>query len=327
MTSSWDGPGYYAAQLAPETVRTDWTMPVARAGIVPPRPLQLGDVLGGAFRAVRFAPLTMFGLTLVVLMVAQLAGTGAGYVLGRQFGLSLVPYGDSDFATTSLLSWSTVAGTLTNYLTSILVGMGLMYATFHAVAARKVTPREALRHMFARFWAALAYCGLIAVAAVVVAAAVFALAAPAFGRGGSGGDAVIALAVIVALPGFVWLNTKLLLVPCVISVERLGPFRAIARSWRLTRGQFWRLFGINMLAGLLVSMAAGTVSTVFSFVGLMLTVEQGGELGLLAMTTASNLSATVLSLPLTTAVATLLYTDARIRQEGYDLQLTETLYG
>jgi uncharacterized membrane protein len=113
----------------------------------------------------------------------------------------------------------------------------------------------------------------------------------------------------------------------VISVERLGPFRAIARSWRLTRGQFWRLFGINMLAGLLVSMAAGTVSTVFSFVGLMLTVEQGGELGLLAMTTASNLSATVLSLPLTTAVATLLYTDARIRQEGYDLQLTETLYG
>lgn len=325
MTSSWDGPGYYAAQLAPETVRTDWTMPVARAGIVPPRPLQLGDVLGGAFRAVRFAPLTMFGLTLVVLMVAQLVGTGAGYVLGRQFGLSLVPYGESDFATTSLLSWSTVTGTLTNYLTSILVGMGLMYATFHAVAARKVTPREALRHMFARFWPALAYCGLAAVAAVVVAAGVFALAAPVFG--GSGGDAVIVLAVVVALPGFVWLTTKLMFVPCAISVERLGPFRAVRRSWRLTRGQFWRLLGISLLAGLLVSMAAGTVSTVFGFVGLMLAVGQGGELGLLAMTTASNLSSTVLSLPLTTAVTTLLYTDARIRQEGYDLHLTEALYG
>ena len=83
LPTGWDGPRYFAAQLAPEPVRTNWTAPVAQPGVVPPRPLNFGDILGGAFRAVRFAPMTMFGLTLVVLMIAQLLGIGAGYVLGR----------------------------------------------------------------------------------------------------------------------------------------------------------------------------------------------------------------------------------------------------
>ena len=63
---------------------------------MPPRPLELGDIFGGAFRAVRFAPLTMFGLTVVVLMLAQLLGLGAGFVLARQFGPSFLPVEDAD---------------------------------------------------------------------------------------------------------------------------------------------------------------------------------------------------------------------------------------
>ncbi len=65
-----------------------------KAGIVPPRPLELGDIFGGAFRAVRYAPLTMFGLTLVVLMIAQLLGMGVGWVLAP--GIETLPYGIPD---------------------------------------------------------------------------------------------------------------------------------------------------------------------------------------------------------------------------------------
>lgn len=322
--SGWDGPGYFAAQLAPEPVRTDWTVPAAEPGIVPPRPLQLGDILGGAFRAVRFAPLTMFGLALVVLMAAQLLGMGLGFVLGKQFGDPIVPFEDADLADTVLFSWSTLAGTLANSVTGVVVGMGLMYTVFHAVSARRVTPAEALRHMGSRMWAALAFSALLGLAVVGLAAVtVLPLFAP--GDGGPG----ILLFLMLGLPGVVlgfWVGTRLLLAPCAIAVERVGPIRAIARSWALSRGQFWRLLGIYVLSNLIISMAAGTVSSVFTFAGALLAMEDA-NLALLAMTTASTLTSTVLSLPLTSAITTLLYVDARIRREGYDLQLSEALYG
>lgn len=325
--TGWDGPRYFAAQLAPETVRTDWTAPVARAGIVPPRPLQLGDILGGAFRAVRFAPLTMFGLTLVTLMVAQLVGLGLGFVLGRQFGTSFVPFDDPDVEASTLFSWSTLTGTLVNSLTGIVVGMGLMYAVFEAVSGRRVSPREALRHMASRLAPALGFSALVGLAVGGVAALSIAAIAPLF-NSESSERGVLLLLLVVMVAGVLgaWLGTRLLLAPCAIAIERLGPLRAIARSWVLSRGMFWRLFGIYALSSVIISLAASTVSSVFSFGGLLLAVQDEG-VALVVMSTASSLVSTVLTLPLTSAITTLLYVDARIRGEGYDLQLSEALYG
>lgn len=327
MTSptGWDGPGYFAAQLAPETVRTDWTTPVAEPGIVPPRPLQVGDILGGAFRAVRFAPMTMFGLTLVVLMAAQLLGLGAGYGLARQFGESLVPF-DEDFGTSVLLSWSTVTALLANQLTSVVIGMGLYHTVVAGAWARRVRPSEALRHMLSRMWPALGYTALTGAAAVAAVAPLVVLITPMFSRNTEGAVLLLLLMVVVVVALGVLVSTRLLLAPCAIAVEGLGPLRAIRRSWTLTRGMFWRLFGIYALSSIVISMAASTVSGVFSFAGGLLGVADA-NLALVGITTASQLSATVLSLPLITAVQALLYVDARIRREGYDLQLSEALFG
>jgi hypothetical protein len=112
----------------------------------------------------------------------------------------------------------------------------------------------------------------------------------------------------------------------VIAIEGLGPFRAIRRSWQLTRGLFWRLLGINLLASVIISLASSTVGTVFTFAGSLLSL-QDADLAFLAMTTLSSLASTMLSLPLMNAVTALLYIDARIRREGFDLQLSEALYG
>lgn len=327
LPNGWEGPRYYAAQLAPETVRTDWSTPAATAGIVPPRPLELGDIFGGAFRAVRYAPLTMFGLTLVVLMIAQLLGMGVGWVLAHQFGESIIPGGEVDIETMSLLSWSSVAGLVANSLTSIVVGMGLTYTVFQAVSARRVTPVEALRHMGGRLWAALAYSALTGLAVAGAAALGFAVLMPVFADGGEPGALV--LIPLLMVPGgalAAWIGTRLLLAPCVIAVEGLGPLRAIARSWRLTGGEFWRLLGITLLASLVISIASSTVGTVFSFAGSLLML-QNADVAFLAMSLLSTLSSTMLSLPLMNAVTALLYVDARIRREGYDLHLSEALYG
>lgn len=322
--NGWEQPGYFAAQLGAEPVTTDWTAPVAEAGIVPPRPLQVGDILGGAFRAVRFAPVTMFGLTLVVLLVAQLLGMGLGYVLGQQFG-DLVPFGEDDLGTAAIFSWSTVIGVLTNGLTSVVVGMGLIHTVFHAVSARRITPAEALRQMGSRMAAALGFSALTGLAVVTVAALSLAVVVPVFAADtGLGVLAVLGLMVLLGVPG-VWVGVRLMLAPCAITVERLGPVRAIVRSWQLSRGLFWRILGIYLLASVIISMAASTVSSVFSFAATLLAIEDV-NLAMLALTLVSSLVSTILSLPLTTAVLALLYVDARIRQEGYDLQLSEALY-
>jgi len=327
MPNGWEGPRYYAAQLAPETVRTDWTTPAAKAGIVPPRPLELGDIFGGAFRAVRFAPLTMFGLTLAVLMIAQLLGLGLGWVLARQFGESVIPGEGVDIETMSVLSWSSVVAILANSLTSIVVGMGLTYTVFQAVSARRVTPVEALQRMGARLWAALAYSAVTGLAIAVAAGLGFAVLTPLFS--GSNEVRLVAVVPLLILPAGIlatWIGTKLLLAPCAIAIEGLGPFRAIRRSWQLTRGLFWRLLGINLLASVIISLASSTVGTVFTFAGSLLSL-QDADLAFLAMTTLSTLASTMLSLPLMNAVTALLYIDARIRREGFDLQLSEALYG
>lgn len=320
--NGWDGPGYYAAQLAPEQVRTDWTAPIGEPGIVPPRPLQLGDILGGAFRAVRYAPLTMFGLTVALVMVAELLGLGVGYVLSRQFGGSFMDTGSEDYFDAGLFSWTTLTSSLTSSVTGVVVGMGLIYAVSEAAAARRASPQEALRRMGSRLWAAL---GFSLVCAVPIAAW-FAVLLAGFGSASAGPKSLAVLGTLVAVPLAIWLGTRLILAPAVISVERLGPLRAIRRSWFLTHGQFWRMLGIYALSSVIISLAAGTVSSVFSFAGALLGIADA-NLALIGMTTASSLTSSVLSLPLTAAVQGLLYVDARIRREGYDLQLSEALYG
>lgn len=319
--TGWDGPGYFAAQLLPETVPTDWKAPVGRPGIVPPRPLQFGDILGGAFQAVRAAPTTMFGLTLVVVLVVQLIAVGLGFALGNEFGPSIATDAE-DYGLGSVVSWTTIASTLATSLTSFVVGIGLMHAVHRAVQGHRTSPSEALRHVGAWLWPTL---GL----SVLTGAGVLLLAGIAVGPLALGDDLGLglgALLIPVALGLGAWLGVKLLLAPCVVALEGVGPLRAIRRSWTLTRGMFWRLAGIYISSSMIISIAAGTVSSVFSL-GAGLLAADNFELAMVGVSVASTLTSSVLSLPLTYGVLTLLYVDARIRREGYDLQLSEALYG
>jgi hypothetical protein len=53
-----------------------------------------------------------------------------------------------------------------------------------------------------------------------------------------------------------------------VAIEQLGGVEGMQRSWRLTKGEFWRTFGYYLLA----SLAAGAVSYLVSFLGQMMTV-------------------------------------------------------
>jgi hypothetical protein len=141
---------------------------------------------------------------------------------------------------------------------------------------------------------------------------------------GYAGIAVIAL----------WLGTRLAFVPAAIVLERLPIRAAIARSWTLTRGFFWRTLGIQLLVGVMVYFATQIVSAPVSVIltlVLSLAVPTGGTTDQVAMTAPAIIGlvlgaaivavVTAIGLVLQAATASLLYLDLRMRKEGLDLEL------
>ena len=78
---------------------------------------------------------------------------------------------------------------------------------------------------------------------------------------------------LIALLIYLW--TMLSFAPPLIVLERLGIFAAIKRSFRLVKGDFWRVFGIRLLALIAVQFIAGAVSIPFSLGGQILLMAVG----------------------------------------------------
>ena len=87
-----------------------------------------------------------------------------------------------------------------------------------------------------------------------------------------------ALAVVVALlftVAMIFAVFRLILVAPVIAVEGVrNPLAAMIRSWRLTQGNFWRIFGFLLLILILFAVVVGILMMV---VGLILALASSGE--------------------------------------------------
>ena len=86
------------------------------------------------------------------------------------------------------------------------------------------------------------------------------------------GGGVIAAALVYALIVFVvviLIAVRLILLVPVIVNERLG-IGAIGRSWRLTRGLFWRVFGVLWLFGIVLLIASSAATLLLSLLARLL---------------------------------------------------------
>jgi hypothetical protein len=100
-------------------------------------------------------------------------------------------------------------------------------------------------------------------------------------------------------------------------LENERPSQALARSWRLVRRSFWRVFGITLLAGIIVAIAGGILQLPFTFFGAVLGSGTGGTVILVI----GAIAAGTVTRPITAGVTVLLYVDMRMRKEGLDLAL------
>lgn len=309
-------PGYGAPPPMP---------PAIKPGVIPLRPLTPTDILNGAFSYIRTNPKATLGLTTIVVVVAQLIG------LVLQIG-PLAAMGElgvlrGEEASTGALvgsSASSIAGTITTLLSSIVLSGMLTVIVGRAVFGAHITIGEAWQRVRGRLLPLFGYTLLWLLAvAVPVFAVVFVVAIVASLSG--------VVAFVLAIPlGFgliallIYLWTVLSLAPPLIVLERLGVFPSITRSVRLIKGDFWRVLGIRLLATLVAGVVAAAVSIPFSLTGqiLLMTAESTTTtLIALALVAVGGAVGQIITAPFSAGAVVLLYTDRRIRAEAFDLVL------
>jgi hypothetical protein len=102
-------------------------------------------------------------------------------------------------------------------------------------------------------------------------------------------------------------------------IERVGPFRALHRSYRLVAGRWWPTAAVLLVATILVSVLTGIIQGLLAAAASL--PSNPSVVVSVAVATLSAAVALTIGNPFRASVDTLLYYDLRIRREGYDLEL------
>ena len=106
-------------------------------------------------------------------------------------------------------------------------------------------------------------------------------------------------------------------VPAVM-IEGLSSIEALRRSFRLVRGQWWRVFGIWAVV-VLVTIGLAFISSIPFMVGDAVAGLGGADTLGSAMLALDGIVVPVVALPVPAIAGTLLYYDLRVRKEGFDM--------
>ncbi|MEV5882005.1 glycerophosphoryl diester phosphodiesterase membrane domain-containing protein [Streptomyces sp. NPDC052020] len=309
--------------------------PAAKPGVIPLRPLGVGEILDGAVSTMRTYWRTVLGIALTVAVLTEL-------VVVLLEGLVL-----DDTATGALGDPSATLDELTRAMTDAMLSLGvvslitligtvvatalLTTVTSRAVLGKPVTTGEAWRDARPRV---LALFGLILLLLLITAGVIAVGFVPgtlvAVTAGGGAGVALTILGVLAATVLCVWLMVRFSLASPALMLEKQGIKKALSRSVKLVRGSWWRVFGIQLLAMIITNVVASIIVIPFTFLGAAL----GGD-GLsgfvdgtgtrdwtfLVITGIGSVIGSAITLPITAGVTVLLYIDQRIRREALDLEL------
>ena len=314
-----------------------WTPP-PKPGLLPLRPLGFGTLLWAPFRTLRRNPAPTFGSGLVVQLVSVVA-TAAVFV---PFLLVTIPRLERATETDAdaILS-GTVGGLLLLMLVpvaiSVVVSAFLQGVMVIEVATGTLGERLGFaalwRRAAKRIWPLIGWTLLVAAALLVALALLFLIVLLAGSISPVGLAVGIGVAILLGLGLAVlgaWLGVKLALVPSVIVLEQAGIRAAMARSWRLTDGFYWRTFGTLILVAVILNVAANVVVQPVSLVGTLLAVivDPTGTGAAITITIISTVVTLILSLLIGSitavvqaALVAVIYIDLRMRKEALDLEL------
>lgn len=296
-------PGYYPAPPPPGP------QPSIKPGVIPLRPLAVGEIIDGAITTMRRYPKLLIGAAAIVAVITQVLGL-----------LVQLPFLD-DLAAVATLDPNTVsqeqaldqamsafASALTGAgLSGLLLLIGTVFLSGfitvvvgHAVLGEPVTAKQAWDEFKPRL---LPLLGATLLAALVIAVGL----------------------VLCILPG-IYAAVLFSLVGSALVLERCGVGTAFGRSRALVNGAWWRTFGILLLANVISYIISGIISLPFGLASGLSAGFTGDptaalSAGSLALSAVGAIIASTITLPFTSAVNVLVYVDRRMRAEGMDIEL------
>ncbi|GGF14398.1 hypothetical protein [Subtercola lobariae] len=338
-------PGQYPAPPAgpPGPGGANWAPP-PKPGLVPLRPLGFGTLLGAPFQVLRRNPGPTFGSALIIQFAIYLVSVG---VIGGATLFAFNRVSQASVADRNSIAAGSVVIVLLSALIPValaLISSALLQGILVIEVSREVLGEkrklgELWRAAAKRMWPLVLWILLEGIVVVVVLAIAVGIVVAFATIGGAAGIALAVISGLLFALGLtvlaVWITTKVSLVACAIVLEGLGARAAIARSWRLTSGSFWKTFGTEALVYLIVYVASLFVTQPVSLIlGLAFgifspndTSDSGSQSAFIAAL-AINLIVGVLqivfgaiSAVVQAAAISLIYVDLRMRKEGLDLEL------
>lgn len=317
---------------------------VYKPGIIPLRPLSIGDIYQGAFAAIKTNARTMFGFTTALLGVAIVISIGINYLI---INLVLPSYINTNSPYASVFgsvftTFSQLGGTLLQNLATVLLSGLIVVAVSRSVLGRVASSKEVWERTKSKFLPLIGLniitsiiSGLMMIIGIVV---FFVLLASVASTAKTDreflqdlGVSLVGLLILMVISALVssYLYIKFSVAPPAMVLENLGVFASIGRSWSLTRGNFWRLFGINILTTIITSMVAGIFVGIADALGaIFIVVGSSSPEDVIASLNTTYILIMVMStiaqlliLPFTSSVNALLYIDLRMRKEGLDVEL------
>lgn len=304
-----------------------------KPGVVPLRPLGLGELLDGAVGVLRRYPRPTLGMSAAVAVAATLvnvallltafrpfvdvdaaAGLETGSTEALEEALGGAAFGGLLTAGLTLLSTAVLTGILTAVVGKAVLGQPLDLAGAWAQV------RPALLRLIGVALLLALLAGGLAVLGVVLGVLLIVL--------GGAPAALIGVPLLLAgLAAAVYVYFRLSLAPCALVLERLGIRDSLRRSWLLVKGDWWRVFGISLLTLVVALFVSLVIQVPFELLGYGSVGElTGGGDALsartLVLSSLGGIVAATLVDPFTAGVRALLYVDRRMRAEGLDVALT-----
>lgn len=301
----------------------------AKPGIIPLRPLSMGEIYDGAFNAIRRNFRVTLGLTLAVVAVVTIVSTVIGVLampwISSRFGRFASEFDDADLAIGSMsgfesqgITWFMSIGVT---VATIIVTGTLVYAVGQLVLGRKPTAGEVWRKVRPRLWALIGLTFLTSL--IIVLIAVVAILLVVLAAAVSAPFAVV-LGIVLGIGAFlsiIAVSVLLSFAPAVLILEGTTVTDSLRRSWRLVRSNFWRVLGIELLTMLIVSFVQQVVVVPVTLMGTLLAFSNGTSLIWIVSVTIAYILGATISAAFTSAVTALLYINVRMRREGLDVEL------
>jgi hypothetical protein len=302
-----------------------------KPGAMPLRPLGLGDIYDAAFRIIRFNPKATVGSAVLVSAVAMALPLLVTAAFTWSVDLSLDQSGN-DLATAELagligsISALGIGAVLQGIGTILVTGM-IAHVTAAAAIGRRLSLGEAWRATYGKRWRLIGTSFLLALGAIALVAAYvgawFAVAAAADGATPVVIWGLLSVPAFTCLLVWLWIRVSYLPVPALM-LEGVGVFGALGRGFRLSRRQFWRIFGIALLTLLITGVASQVLATPLGLIGQVAISALGPQyelLGLVVVQAVTSVLTAAFVSPFSGAVTSLQYLDQRIRKEAYDVEL------